>query len=85
MRKALRNIRAMGGRLLVVAVLAIALIGGSVTVSNPSDASAARYTCEQAYALGQAWATYGDVMYAYGYLGAATSAYAKASVYFNYC
>jgi hypothetical protein len=63
---AVRKIRSVVSRLVVVAVLAVTLVAGSVAVGHPADASAAKFTCEQAYALSQAGMNYGDIMYVYG-------------------
>jgi hypothetical protein len=82
---AVRKIRSFVARLVVVAVLAVTLAVGSVAVGHPADASAAKYSCAQAYALGQAWMNYGDIMYAYGNYTAAAAGYGRAAAYFDFC
>jgi tetratricopeptide (TPR) repeat protein len=82
---AIRKIWSVVSRLVVVAVLAVTLVAGSVAVGHPADAAAAKYTCAQAYALGQAWMNYGDIMYANGNYTAAANAYGKAVAYFDFC
>jgi hypothetical protein len=83
---ALRKLRAMVGRFVLIAGLAVAVAAGSVAVSNPSDAAAeGKYTCEQAAALGNLWLTVGDVFLAHDANGAAAGAYGRAIAYFDYC
>jgi hypothetical protein len=86
MGRVLRSIRAIGGRLLVVAVLAIVMTTGFVAVDHPSGASAApKLNCLESMQVGQAWQVYGDLMAAYGYTSQARLAYVIANNYFAAC
>jgi hypothetical protein len=87
MGTALRSIRAMAGRLLVVAVLAIVMTTGFVAVDHPSHASAAPNlsACIASVRVGNSWMTYGDLMWSYGYYDAAEEAWRVGNTYLNVC
>jgi hypothetical protein len=79
------SIRSSLLRLVFVAGLAVTLIGGSIALSTPSEASAAKYSRSQALQLSQIWLNTGDIFYALGnYVGAA-NAYGKAAAYADFC
>jgi hypothetical protein len=81
-----QKIRGMVGRFLVIAALALSIGAGSVAVSHPAHASAMpKYTCAQAYQLGQYWQTMGDLYFAWEMWSSAANAYGKASAYYDYC
>src|SRR4051794_36577972 len=82
----IQNIRAMAARLLVIAVLALAISAGFVAVDQPSGTSAMpKLNCLDAVKLGQSWQVYGDWLTASGYYVQAATAYAKADSYFGMC
>jgi hypothetical protein len=79
------SIRSSVVRLVLVACLAVTLVGGSIALSSPSEASAAKYTCAQALSLSRMWLSIGDVYYSVGSYAAAAAAYGKSAAYADFC
>jgi hypothetical protein len=79
------GIRSIIVKLLIVGSLALTLGGGSVAMSHPSHASAARYSCEQAIALGDMYMSFGNVWLSLGDPVRAANNFGKAEAYYSYC
>jgi hypothetical protein len=79
------GIRSIITKLLVVGSLALTLGGGSVAMSHPSHAAAARYSCGQALSLGDMYFSFGNVWLSLGDPVRAAANFAKAEVYYSYC
>jgi hypothetical protein len=89
---AARSIRSVVARFVVVTGLAASLLAGSSALVHPSQASAARLTCEQASLMANYYRNMGDtysVMFEVtgntGYAVTAAHYYGLADAYYDYC